>query len=40
MTEKSTPELSEHEEEEAPFNDVLRQLLSAKPVPTKTPAEP
>ena len=29
-------DLSEHEEEETPFDAVLRQLLSAKPTPMKT----
>jgi hypothetical protein len=27
------PDLSEHEEEAVPFDDVLRRLLEAKPAP-------
>ena len=30
------PDLSEHEEEAEPFDDVMRKLLGAKPAPRKT----
>ena len=33
MTNLPKPDLSDHEEEAAPFDDVLRQLLTAKPTP-------
>ncbi len=37
MTEKpSKPDLTEYEEEETPLDDVLRQLLSAKPASQQT----
>jgi len=39
MTQAPKPDLSEHEEEAAPFEDVMRKLLSAKPTPTK-PSHP
>jgi len=32
MTQTPKPDLSDHEEEAAPFDDVLRKLLAAKPV--------
>ncbi len=35
MTQTSKPDLSDHEEEAAPFDDVLRKLLTAKPAPRK-----
>lgn len=31
MTDKPKPDLSEHEEDFVPFDDVLRTLLKAKP---------
>lgn len=31
-----TPNLSEHEEEAVPFDDVMRKLLGAKPALRKT----
>lgn len=31
------PDLTEHEEEAVPFDDVLRKLLAAKPAPRKAP---
>ena len=37
MTQAPKPDLSEHEEEAAPFEDVMRKLLSAKPAPAKVP---
>ena len=40
QTQPPKPDLTEHEEEVAPFDDVLRRLLSAKPTPVKTPAPP
>ena len=33
MTDTPKPDLSDHEEEAAPFDDVLRKLLAAKPAP-------
>ncbi len=33
MTKPPKPDLSDHEEEAAPFDDVLRTLLAAKPAP-------
>ena len=34
-------DLSEHEEEQVPFDDVMRRLLSAKPVPKSSePRDP
>ena len=33
MTQTPKPDLSDHEEEEVPFEDVLRKLLGAKPAP-------
>lgn len=35
MTQTPKPDLSEHEEEGAPFEDVMRKLLAAKPAPKK-----
>ena len=35
MTNSEKPDLSDHEEEAAPFDDVLRKLLAAKPAPRK-----
>ena len=37
MTNSPKPDLSDHEEEAAPFDDVLRTLLSAKPAPRSAP---
>lgn len=35
------PDLSEHEEEAVPFDDVLRKLVTAKPAPPReAPPEP
>ena len=34
---KPKPDLSEHEEEAIPFDDVLRRLLAAKPAPKAAP---
>ena len=33
MPDTPKPDLSEHEEEAVPFDDVLRRLLEAKPQP-------
>ena len=33
MTNSPKPDLSDHEEEATPFDDVLRKLLTAKPAP-------
>lgn len=38
MTKTPKPDLSEHEEEAAPFEDVMRKLLAAKPA-HKPPSE-
>jgi hypothetical protein len=38
MTNAPKPDLSDHEEEAIPFDDVMRQLLTAKPA--HRPAEP
>ena len=38
MTQPPKPDLSEHEEEGAPFEDVMRKLLAAKPAAPKAPA--
>ena len=35
MINDTKPDLSEHEEEAAPFDDVMRKLLGAKPMPRK-----
>ncbi len=40
MTTKPPPDLSDYEEEAAPFDDVLRQLLAAKPAPRTAPVPP
>ena len=45
MTQPPKPDLSDHEEEAAPFDDVLRTLLAAKPAPrhasdNQAPEEP
>ena len=37
MTNFPKPDLSDHEEEAAPFDDVLRKLLAAKPAPRSAP---
>ena len=37
MTETSKPDLSEYEEEAAPFDDVMRKLLEAKPASKGSP---
>lgn len=39
MTQTPKPDLSDHEEEAAPFKDVLRTLLAAKPAPRHAPAD-
>jgi hypothetical protein len=39
MAETPKPDLSEHEEEAIPFDEVMRRLLAAKPVP-KAPSPP
>ncbi len=35
MTQTPKPDLSDHEEEAVPFDDVLRKLLTAKPASRK-----
>ena len=40
MTSAPKPDLSEHEEEDTPFDDVMRKLLEAKPTPRKAPTSP
>ena len=41
MTDTPKLDLSDHEEEAAPFDDVLRKLLAAKPAPRKAaPIDP
>ena len=37
MTQPPKPDLSEHEEEGVPFEDVMHKLLSAKSAPAKPP---
>lgn len=37
MSQTPKPDLSDHEEETAPFDDVLRKLLAAKPVHRPAP---
>jgi hypothetical protein len=37
MTQPPKPDLSDHEEEATPFDDVMRQLLAAKPAIKPTP---
>lgn len=39
MTEPPKPDLTEHEEEAAPFDDVLSKLLSAKPAHEAAPGK-
>ena len=39
MTTIPKPDLSEHDEEETPFDDVMRRLLEAKPAAPKLPAK-
>lgn len=38
--EPSNPDLSEHEEEAIPFDDVMRRLIGAKPAPMKASKKP
>lgn len=40
MPDKPKPDLSEHEEESVPFDDVLRRLLKAKPSHGKPSEKP
>jgi len=41
MTDTPKPDLAEHEEETVPLDDVLRQLLNAKPaIKQQEPASP
>ena len=40
MTEYPKPDLSEHDEEVTPFDDVMRKLLEAKLAPKKAAAKP
>ena len=37
---KPPPDLSDYEEETVPFDDVMRQLLAAKPAPKVAPTPP
>ena len=39
MTDTPKPDLSEHEEEAVPFDDVMRKLLEAKLVPKRVAQE-
>ena len=36
---KPKPDLSDHEEEATPFDDVMRKLLDAKPTPKEASAK-
>ena len=38
MTQTSKPVLTEYDEEAAPFDDVMRKLLDAKPAPKEASA--
>lgn len=35
MTKPSKPDLTEHEEEAVPFDEVMQKLVKAKPAPKK-----
>jgi hypothetical protein len=35
MTDKPQPNLSEHEDEAVPFDEVIKKLVQAKPAPKK-----
>jgi hypothetical protein len=39
MTDKPQPNLSEHEDEAVPFDEVIKKLVQAKPAPKKTDAQ-
>ena len=39
MTQTPKPDLSEHDEEATPFEDVMRKLLDAKPAPEEVNAK-
>ena len=40
MNQLPKPDLSEHDEEATPFDDVMRELLKAKPAPKKATEKP